>query len=42
VIDEPIFEIDYAESIPAVEAALARLDEGRVEAAIARPRRYPV
>jgi CMP-N-acetylneuraminic acid synthetase len=41
VIDEPVFEIDYVENIPAVEAALARLaDAERVVAGTAR--RHPV
>lgn len=42
VIDEPIFEIDYLESIPAVEAALARLDERPAPAAAGAARRHPV
>ena len=42
VIDEPTFEIDYAEHIPAVEAALARLDEGSTPLAAPAVRRHPV
>ena len=42
VIDEPIFEIDYVENIPAVEAALARLDEGSMPVAAPAIRRHPV
>jgi N-acylneuraminate cytidylyltransferase len=41
VIDEPVFEIDYVENIPAVEAALARLDASTRVAAPA-VRRHPV
>jgi len=42
VIDEPIFEIDYMENIPAVEAALARLDERPAPAVSGTARRHPV
>jgi CMP-N-acetylneuraminic acid synthetase len=42
VIDEPIFEIDYVENIPAVEAALARLDESSPPLAAPAVRRHPV
>jgi CMP-N-acetylneuraminic acid synthetase len=42
VIDDPVFEIDYAENIPAVEAALAQLNEGHAKAALGRTRRHPV
>jgi N-acylneuraminate cytidylyltransferase len=42
VIDEPIFEIDYPDSIPAVESALARLERGGRAEASSGGRRHPV
>lgn len=43
VIEEPILEIDYADSIPEVEAALAKLQEGTWPLAdYAGRRRHPV
>ena len=41
-IDEPIFEIDYVENIPAVEAALARLDKASTTVVAPAVRRHPV
>jgi N-acylneuraminate cytidylyltransferase len=42
VVDDPIFEIDYVEHIPAVEAALARLDESSSPVTAPAVRRHPV
>ena len=42
VVDDPIFELDYPESIAAVEAALATLAERSTAATVARSRRHPV
>lgn len=42
VVDDPICELDYPESIAAVEAALATLAERSTPAAVARSRRHPV
>lgn len=42
VIDEPIFEIDYADSIPRVEAALNERRQARSGSEAPALRRYPV
>ena len=42
VVEEPILEIDYADSIPRVEAALLKLQQGRWPSAHRGGRRYPV
>ena len=42
VIDEPIMEIDYPDSIPKVEAALARLQQGAWPGADHAGKRHPV
>lgn len=42
VIEEPIFEIDYADSISRVEAALLRVQEGTWPCADSAGKRYPV
>lgn len=42
VIDEPIFEIDYADSIPRVEAALNERRQARSGSEARALRRYPV
>ncbi len=41
VVEEPLFEIDYPEQVPAVEEALKRLERGELPAA-APPDRLPV
>jgi len=42
VIDEPVLELDYPESIPVLEAALVRLREGRWPPVSPAEKRHPV
>ena len=42
VIDEPILELDYADSIPGIEAALMKLRDGTWPASEHAERRHPV
>jgi len=42
VVDEPILEIDYAENLPAVEEALARLKTDASRQAVTDGKRFPV
>lgn len=42
LVDEPLFELDYPENIPPVEAALERLARGEVLDEEALPTRHPV
>ena len=42
VVDEPILELDYVESVPLVEEALARLARGEAVPAVPGDKRFPV
>jgi N-acylneuraminate cytidylyltransferase len=42
IVDEPILELDYVESVPLVEEALARLAKGEAGPAALGDKRFPV
>ncbi|MBI3951346.1 MAG: acylneuraminate cytidylyltransferase family protein [Acidobacteria bacterium] len=42
IVDEPLFELDYPENIPAIEEALQRLQDGRPLAVARAADRHPV
>ncbi|MFZ6031508.1 MAG: cytidylyltransferase domain-containing protein [Chloroflexota bacterium] len=42
LIDDPLFELDYPENIPAVEQALERLEKGLALIGLSVPQRHPV